>query len=97
MGNTMKYTELRAYHWMHWSGCTPGRRFLVAHILMRDFRQLPFVSPALNTRGRENWATMHGRRSYWGGTPACQCRIQSWIRGWVPDLSGDGDIQHCQI
>ncbi len=50
----MKHTELRAAV-LDALEKTPGRRFLMVaplFLMRRIFRQLPFISPALNTRRR---------------------------------------------
>ncbi len=48
----MKHTELRAAVLDALENMTPGRRFLMVaplFLMRRIFRQLPFISPALNT------------------------------------------------
>lgn len=74
-------------YWMHWRSMTPGRRFLMVaplFLMRRIFRQLPFISPALNTRAK-SWTAIPGRRSCISKFSCLlRCRIQSWMRGWSP-------------
>ncbi len=61
---------------------TPGRRFLMVaplFLMRRIFRQLPFISPALNTRAK-SWTAIPGRRS---------CILKFSLPAQVPDSELD--------
>lgn len=60
---------------------TPGRRFLMVAplLLMRKiFRQLPFISPALNTRAKS-----------WTAIPQAELHIEVFLPAQVPDSELD--------
>ncbi len=83
----MKHTELRAAVLDALEKRDTGRRFLMVaplFLMRRIFRQLPFISPALNTRAK-SWTAIPGRRScILKFSCLLRCRIQSWMRGWSP-------------
>lgn len=83
----MKHTEFRAAVLDALEKHDTGRRFLMVALLFlmrKIFRQLPFISPALNTRAK-SWTAIPGRRScILKFSCLLRCRIQSWIRGWSP-------------
>ncbi len=82
----MKHTELRAAVLDALENMTPGRRFLMVaplFLMRRIFRQLPFISPALNTRAK-SWTAIPGKAELHIEVFLLRCRIQRWIRGWSP-------------
>lgn len=83
----MKHTELRAAVLDALEKHDTGATFLMVaplFLMRRIFRQLPFISPALNTRAK-SWTAIPGRRSCISKFSCLlRCRIQSWMRGWSP-------------
>ncbi len=92
----MKHTELRAAVLDALEKRNTGATFLMVaplFLMRRIFRQLPFISLALNTRAK-SWTAIPGRRSWcWKILPACSgAGIQAGCVDGVPDLSGRRDI-----
>ena len=88
----MKHTELRAAVLDALEKHDTGATFLMVaplFLMRRIFRQLPFISPALNTRAK-SWTAIPGRRSCISKFSCLlRCRIQSWMRGWSPGFIRD--------
>ncbi len=77
----MKHTEPVQPYWMHWRSMTPGRRFLMVaplFLMRRIFRQLPFISPALNTRAKS-----------WTAIRQAELHIEVFLPAQVPDSELD--------
>lgn len=77
----MKHTELRAAVLDALENMTPGRRFLMVaplFLMRRIFRQLPFISPALNTRAKS-----------WTAIRQAELHIEVFLPAQVPDSELD--------
>ena len=88
----MKHTELRAAVLDALEKHDTGATFLMVaplFLMRRIFRQLPFISPALNTRAK-SWTAIPAGGAAYRSFPACSgAGFRAGCVDGVPDLSGD--------